>query len=80
MEKNKESESLRRIDALRRVLKEVHSLFVMFHGSIRALLDREPGGGLIRSHLFSFIMDYLNGKASFDQMQSKIISKSFCFN
>ncbi|KAA8532456.1 hypothetical protein F0562_032489 [Nyssa sinensis] len=60
VEKNKELEAIWRIDALRRVLKEVHSLFVMFHGSIRALLDKEPSGGLIRSHLYSFIMDYLS--------------------
>ncbi|CAL5430505.1 unnamed protein product [Camellia sinensis] len=59
VEKSKESEAIWRVDALRRVLKEVHSLFVMFHGAIRALLDKEPGGGLIRSHLYSFIMDYL---------------------
>ncbi|CAN6549691.1 unnamed protein product [Malus baccata var. baccata] len=31
----------------------------MFHGSIRALLDKDPGGGLTRSHLYHFIMDYL---------------------
>ncbi|CAL5428060.1 unnamed protein product [Camellia sinensis] len=59
VEKSKELEAIWRVDALRRVLKEVHSLFVMFHGAIRALLDKEPGGGLIRSHLYSFIMDYL---------------------
>ncbi|KAL7000838.1 Vacuolar fusion protein CCZ1 B [Sarracenia purpurea var. burkii] len=60
VEKSKQSEAVWRIDALRRVLKEVHSLFMMFHGSIRALLDKEPGGGLTRSHLYSFIMDYLS--------------------
>ncbi|XP_059649787.1 vacuolar fusion protein CCZ1 homolog B-like isoform X2 [Cornus florida] len=60
VEKSKDSEAMWRIDALRRVLKEVHSLFVMFHGSMRALLDKEPGGGLVRSHLFSFVMDYLS--------------------
>ncbi|KAL5553290.1 hypothetical protein UlMin_040691 [Ulmus minor] len=60
VEKNKESEAVWRIDALRKVLKEVHSLFVMFHGTIRALLDKEPGGGLARSHLYPFIMDYLS--------------------
>ncbi|PSR88103.1 Vacuolar fusion protein [Actinidia chinensis var. chinensis] len=60
VEKSKESEAIWRIDALRSVLKEVHSLFMMFHGSIRALLDKEPNGGLIRSHLYSFIMDYLS--------------------
>ncbi|XP_057478111.1 vacuolar fusion protein CCZ1 homolog B-like isoform X2 [Actinidia eriantha] len=60
VEKSKESEAIWRIDALRRVLKEVHSLFMMFHGSIRALLDKEPSGGLLRSHLYTFIMDYLS--------------------
>lgn len=58
--KSKETEAIWRIEALRSVLKEVHSLFVMFHGSIRLLLDKEPGGGLIRSHLYTFIMDYLS--------------------
>ncbi|CAI9102109.1 OLC1v1000318C1 [Oldenlandia corymbosa var. corymbosa] len=60
VEKGKESEAIWRTDALRAFLKEVHSLFVMFHGSIRALLDKEPAGGLIRSHLCYFIMDYLS--------------------
>ncbi|XP_027097339.2 vacuolar fusion protein CCZ1 homolog B-like isoform X1 [Coffea arabica] len=60
VEKSKELEAIWRIDALRAVLKEVHSLFVMFHGSIRALLDKEPAGGLIRTHLYYFIMDYLS--------------------
>ncbi|XP_059447372.1 vacuolar fusion protein CCZ1 homolog B-like isoform X2 [Corylus avellana] len=58
VEKN-ETEAIWRIDALQKVLKEVHSLFLMFHGSIRALLEKEPAGGLIRSHLYPFIMDYL---------------------
>lgn len=58
--KSKETEAIWRIEALRSVLKEIHSLFIMFHGSIRVLLDKEPGGGLTRSHLFTFIMDYLN--------------------
>lgn len=60
VEKSKESEAIWRIDALRGVLKEVHSLFMMFHGPIRALLDKEPAGGLIRSYLYTFIMDYLS--------------------
>ena len=60
--KSKETEAIWRIEALRSVLKEVHSLFVMFHGSIRVMLDKEPGGGLIHSHLYTFIMDYLSGK------------------
>ncbi|KAK2976182.1 hypothetical protein RJ640_012468 [Escallonia rubra] len=60
VEKSKETEAIWRGDALRRVLKEVHSLFVMFHGSIRALLDREPSGRLVRNHLYCFIMDYLS--------------------
>ncbi|XP_042502503.1 vacuolar fusion protein CCZ1 homolog B-like isoform X2 [Macadamia integrifolia] len=59
VEKNKEAEAIWRIDALHQVLKEVHSLFMMFHGSIRALLEKEPGGGLARSHLYFFVMDYL---------------------
>ncbi|XP_012478902.1 vacuolar fusion protein CCZ1 homolog B isoform X1 [Gossypium raimondii] len=59
VEKSKEPEAIWRIDALREVLKEIHSLFMMFHGSIRALLDKEPGGGLTRAHLYPFIMDYL---------------------
>lgn len=63
MEKSKEPEAIWRIEALRKVLKEVHSLFMMFHGSIRALLDKEPGGGLARSHLYPFIMDYLSGRS-----------------
>lgn len=60
VEKSKDSETIWRIDGLRRVLCEVHSLFVMFHGSVRALLDKEPSGGLIRTHLYYFLMDYLN--------------------
>ncbi|XP_058182535.1 vacuolar fusion protein CCZ1 homolog B-like isoform X1 [Rhododendron vialii] len=60
VEKSKGSEAIWRIDALRGVLKEVHSLFMMFNGPIRALLDKEPAGGLIRSHLYTFIMDYLS--------------------
>ncbi|XP_042477380.1 vacuolar fusion protein CCZ1 homolog B-like isoform X3 [Macadamia integrifolia] len=59
VEKNKEAEAIWRIDALQQVLKEVYSLFMMFHGSIRALLEKEPGGGLARSHLYFFVMDYL---------------------
>lgn len=62
MEKSNDSEPIWRDDALRKVLKEIHSLFVMFHGSIRAMLEKEPGGGLIRRHLHSFIMDYLRGE------------------
>ncbi|CAI9761946.1 unnamed protein product [Fraxinus pennsylvanica] len=60
VEKSKESEAIWRIDALQRVLKEVHSLFVMFHGSVRTLVDKEPTGGFVRSHLYYFIMDYLS--------------------
>ncbi|KAK6921607.1 CCZ1/INTU/HSP4, first Longin domain [Dillenia turbinata] len=60
VEKNKELEAIWRSDALREVLKEVHSLFVMFYGPIRSLLEKEPGGGLSRSRLYSFIMDYLS--------------------
>lgn len=71
VEKN-ESEAIWRIDALRKVLKEVHSLFLMFHGPIRALLEKEPAGALIRSHLYPFIMDYLSGKSSCYHMPIKL--------
>ncbi|KAL5707922.1 Vacuolar fusion protein CCZ1 B [Ranunculus cassubicifolius] len=60
VEKNKEAEAIWRTDALQEVLKEVHSLFVMFHGFVRVLLEKDPGGGLVRVHLYSFIMDYLS--------------------
>ncbi|XP_010459141.1 PREDICTED: vacuolar fusion protein CCZ1 homolog isoform X2 [Camelina sativa] len=60
VEKNKETGAIWRIDALRRVLKEVHSLFVMFHGSIRALIEKEPTGELTRSQLYPFFTDYLS--------------------
>ncbi|XP_068478453.1 vacuolar fusion protein CCZ1 homolog B-like isoform X1 [Phaseolus vulgaris] len=59
VEKSNDSEPIWRDDALRKVLKEIPSLFVMFHGSVRAMLEKEPGGGLARRHLYSFIMDYL---------------------
>jgi len=65
VEKNKETGAIWRIDALRRVLKEVHSLFVMFHGSIRALIEKEPTGGLTRSLLYPFITDYLSNLSKF---------------
>ncbi|KAK9935394.1 hypothetical protein M0R45_022497 [Rubus argutus] len=70
VEKSKEYEAMWRTDALRKVLKEVHSLFVMFHGSIRAMLDKDPGGVLARSHLYPFIMDYLGAfekRSPFDE-------------
>ncbi|XP_073154734.1 vacuolar fusion protein CCZ1 homolog B-like isoform X2 [Henckelia pumila] len=60
VEKSKDSESIWRIDALRSILKEVHSLFMLFHGSVRALVDKEPSGGLVRTHLYYFIMDFLS--------------------
>ncbi|KAG4990687.1 hypothetical protein JHK82_024184 [Glycine max] len=41
-DKINDSEPIWRVDALRKVLKEIHSLFVMFHGSIRAMLERTP--------------------------------------
>lgn len=74
LEKNKEIEAIWRVDALQRILKEVHSLFVMFHGSVRALLDKEPTGGLTRSHLYPFITDYLNGKAISIKSSKYVIS------
>lgn len=59
VEKNRELEAIWRIEALRGMLKEVHSMFVMFNGSIRAMLDEESSGALVRSHLYSFVTDYL---------------------
>ena len=63
MEKNKEVQATWRMDALQKLLKEIHSLFLMFHGPIRLLLEKEPTGEVSRSHLYSFIMDYLSGKS-----------------
>ncbi|XP_010540165.1 PREDICTED: vacuolar fusion protein CCZ1 homolog [Tarenaya hassleriana] len=60
VEKNKDTEAIWRVDALRKVLKEMHSLFLMFHGPVRALLEKEPTGGVTRSQLNPFIMDYLS--------------------
>ncbi|CAN8293155.1 unnamed protein product [Cochlearia groenlandica] len=60
VEKNKDIGAIWRIDALRKVLKEVHSLFVMFYGSIRAVTEKEPTGELTRSQLYPFITDYLS--------------------
>lgn len=77
MEKSKESEAFWRIDALRKVLMEVHSLFVMFHGSMRALLEREPGGELARSHLYPFIMDYLSGKSCCYGLPNELLNPVF---
>lgn len=64
LEKTNDAEPIWRDDALRKVLKEIHSLFVMFHGTVRAMIEKEPSGGLVRRHLYSFIMDYLRGKSS----------------
>lgn len=69
VENSKEGECIWRTDALREVLVEVHSLFMMFHGSIRALLEKEPGGGFIRSALFSFVLDYLSDNFSGKKLQ-----------
>ncbi|KAJ4890041.1 hypothetical protein Rs2_29789 [Raphanus sativus] len=60
VEKNKDTGAIWRVDALRGMLKEVHSLFLMFHGSVRALLEKEPTGELTRSQLYPFIADYLS--------------------
>ncbi|XP_039127339.1 vacuolar fusion protein CCZ1 homolog [Dioscorea cayenensis subsp. rotundata] len=59
MEKSKDNESDWRFDALRGILKEVHYLFMMFHGSLRALLEKQPSGELARSRLYPFVIDYL---------------------
>ncbi|KAJ3677439.1 hypothetical protein LUZ60_003163 [Juncus effusus] len=59
VEKAKEKEPVWRVDALKTVLKEIHSLFKMFNGSINSLLEKQVSGQLARSHLHSFISDYL---------------------
>ncbi|GAB2279940.1 Vacuolar fusion protein CCZ1 B [Dionaea muscipula] len=69
VEKNRELEAIWRIEALRSVLKEVHSLFMMFHGSIRAMLDKEPSGELLRTILYSFTTDYLSDFFSSKRLQ-----------
>lgn len=59
------------------MLKEIHSLFAMFHGTIRAMLEKEPSGELVRRHLYSFIMDYLRGKYPCKKKPIKYISTIF---
>lgn len=65
MEKNKDPEAFRRSSALNDFLKELHNLFLMFHGPVRALLDKDPIGVLARNHLYPFIADYLTGTTTF---------------
>ncbi|XP_062191871.1 vacuolar fusion protein CCZ1 homolog isoform X2 [Phragmites australis] len=60
VEKTKDNESTWRCGALQEILKEVHSLFAMFHGPIRTLLDRQPSAELARGHLRTFVTDYLS--------------------
>jgi hypothetical protein len=62
VEKSKDDEPVWRCEALQGVLKEVHSLFKMFHMSIHAMLDKQPSGELVRCHLHAFITDYLSGE------------------
>lgn len=58
VEKAKEVEEEVRAAALEAVLKEAHELFVMFYGSIRALLQKHPAGDVARSCLHAFMPDY----------------------
>ncbi|KAG2583981.1 vacuolar fusion protein CCZ1 homolog isoform X3 [Panicum virgatum] len=60
VEKTKDNESTWRCGALQGILKEAHSLFTMFHGPIRSLLDRQPSAELARGHLRTFLTDYLS--------------------
>ncbi|KAJ6988291.1 Vacuolar fusion protein CCZ1-like B [Populus alba x Populus x berolinensis] len=60
VEKSKEAEAIWRVEALREVLKEIHSLFMMFYGPVREMLEKDPSGGQIRAHLYPFFMDYLS--------------------
>jgi hypothetical protein len=75
VEKTKDSESTLRFGALQGILKESHSLFTMFHGPIRALLDRQPSAELARGHLHTFVTDYLSGKFS---IMVIIIASTYC--
>ncbi|XP_042417585.1 vacuolar fusion protein CCZ1 homolog isoform X2 [Zingiber officinale] len=59
VEKVKDSESIWRCDALQAILREIHSLFTMFNGSLQNILDKQPSGALARSCLYTFITDYL---------------------
>jgi hypothetical protein len=65
VEKTKDNEPTWRCGALQGILKEAHSLFAMFHGPIRTLLDRQPSAELARGHLRTFLTDYLSGGSSF---------------
>ncbi|KAL6862446.1 hypothetical protein ACP4OV_016787 [Aristida adscensionis] len=60
VEKTKDNEPTCRYGALQGILKEVHSLFAMFHGPIRGLLDKQPSAELARGHLRTFVADYLS--------------------
>lgn len=60
MEKGKEEEAPREA-ALRSLLKEAHDLFVLFYGSVRALLNAHPAGDTARSCLYAFFPDYIAG-------------------
>ena len=65
VQKIKDNESTLRFGALQGILKESHSLFTMFHGPIRTLLDRQPSAEFARGHLHTFVTDYLSGRFVF---------------
>ncbi|KAL5232581.1 hypothetical protein ABZP36_031357 [Zizania latifolia] len=69
VEKNKDSELTWRCGALQGILKEVHSLFTMFYGPIRTLLDRQPSAELARGHLCTFVTDYLSDFSAGKKLQ-----------
>ncbi|KAK3121746.1 hypothetical protein QOZ80_8BG0660250 [Eleusine coracana subsp. coracana] len=69
VEKTKDNEPTWRCGALQGILKEAHSLFTMFHGPIRALLDRQPGAELARGNLRTFLTDYLSDFAVSKKLQ-----------
>jgi hypothetical protein len=74
VEKAKEVEEEVRAAALEAVLKEAHELFVMFYGSIRALLQKHPAGDVARSCLHAFMPDYFAGKFHLNYHLGTIIS------
>ncbi|KAF3781470.1 Vacuolar fusion CCZ1-like protein [Nymphaea thermarum] len=60
LEKSNDLDPVRRTGSLQQLLMEVHSLFVMFFGTLRSLLEKHPDGAVARSYLYFFIMDYLS--------------------
>ncbi|BBN14588.1 hypothetical protein MPTK1_6g12850 [Marchantia polymorpha subsp. ruderalis] len=76
VEKSKETEEALREGALRAVLKDAHNLFVLFYGSLRALLQSHPRGDVARSCLHAFFPDYLSDFMTGKKFRIPSISES----